>query len=337
MAAFSPTGVRPVVQVHPSDFCNLACAHCYSSSGPDASGVLEPALLHRCLDDAHALGYRDLAVSGGEPLLYGGLADLLTHARALGMHTALTTNGMPLTDRRWDGLAGLVDIVAVSIDGRPAEHDAIRRRQGAYRRTLANLPVLRRSGVPFGFIFTLTQHNVDSLDHVVRLAAETGARSVQVHPLTTTGRAVTDMAGERPDAVERLAALVEAGRTGAALGVRVHVDLVTAGQLVAYRSRMIPERPVLRLVDAAPTLVVRTDGSVVPLSHEVDRALHLGRLADAPLATLAEAWLADGRADALARACEVTWADLADHHPSSPFYWYDEVAARTCPAPPPIH
>ena len=99
MGAFSPTGVRPVLQVHPSEFCNLACAHCYSSSGPSARGELDPALLRRCLDDARALGYRDLAVSGGEPLLYRGLADLLKQARDLGMHTAVTTNGMPLTDR----------------------------------------------------------------------------------------------------------------------------------------------------------------------------------------------------------------------------------------------
>ena len=224
-----------------------------------------------------------------------------------------------------------MNVVAVSIDGPPHEHDAIRRREGAYRRTVANLPVLHRSGVPFGFIFTLTQTNIDSLDHVVRLAAETGARSVQVHPLTTSGRAATEMMGARPDALERLAALVEARRAGAALGVGVQVDLVTAGQLAVYRSRMVPERPVLRLVDAAPTLVVRAGATVVPLSHEIDPSLHLGRLADKPLPLLAEAWIADGRAEALARVCEETWGELAAHHASTPFYWYDEVAARSGP------
>ena len=53
--------------------------------------------------------------------------------------------------------------------------------------------MIRASGVPFGLIFTLTQHNAASLDFVVRLAAEHGARSVQVHPLTLHGRAATDM------------------------------------------------------------------------------------------------------------------------------------------------
>ena len=46
--AAEPTGVRPVLQVHPSRFCNLACAHCYTSSGPQAreelyAGLLRPA------------------------------------------------------------------------------------------------------------------------------------------------------------------------------------------------------------------------------------------------------------------------------------------------------
>jgi hypothetical protein len=97
---------------------------------------------------------------------------------------------------------------AISIDGTPAEHDTIRRREGAFARTVANLEVVRSSGVPFGFICTLTQHNVDSLEFVVRLAAQEGARSVQVHPLTLHGRAATTMPGSRPDGIELAAALI---------------------------------------------------------------------------------------------------------------------------------
>ena len=51
-------------------------------------------LLVGCLQDAKALGYRQLAVSGGEPLLYSELDALLANARDLGMLTTLTSNGM---------------------------------------------------------------------------------------------------------------------------------------------------------------------------------------------------------------------------------------------------
>jgi MoaA/NifB/PqqE/SkfB family radical SAM enzyme len=308
--------------------CNLACAHCYSTSSPRTRQQLELELLTACLDDAAALGYRQLAVSGGEPLLYPALAELLAHAKALGMITAITTNGTLTTPARWERIAPLLDVVAVSIDGRPDEHDAIRRRVGAFARTVANLEVVRRSRVPFGFIFTLTQHNADSIEFVVRLAAEQGAGSVQVHPLTLHGRARTSLPEARPDEIELYAALAEAVRLGRELGPVVHVDAVTREQLLAYRSHLVPSAPVGRLVDVAPVLVVDPGGFVVPLTHEIDTGFRLGSLHDDSLASLASAWMGGGRAEDLADACARTWGELtAANVPTA--YWYEEVAARS--------
>ena len=322
------TGIPPVLQLHPSRCCNIACLHCYSVSGPWHREELPLPLLLTCLRDAAALGYRQLAVSGGEPLLYRSLAQLLAGARALSMVTTLTTNGMLASARRWQPIARLVDVVAVSIDGTPERHDAIRS-TGAFTATVANLAVLRDTGVPFGFIFTLTQFNADDLDFVVRLAARHGARSVQVHPLTLHGRARDMLADARPDGIELAVALFEASRLGSELGVAVHVDALTPAQVLRYRHELVPPRPIQRLMDAAPVLVVEADGMVVPLTHEVDRRVALGSLVDARLTSLSEVWLGDGRADRLALACEQTWAELAAGRLSAPVYWYDEVAART--------
>jgi MoaA/NifB/PqqE/SkfB family radical SAM enzyme len=324
----APTGTEPVLQLHPTRFCNLACAHCYSASSPHTREELSLELLTACLDDAAALGYRQLAVSGGEPLLYTALAELLAHAKALGMITAITTNGTLTTPARWKRIAPLLDVAAISIDGRPDEHDAIRRRAGAFARTVANLDIVRRSSVPFGFIFTLTQHNADRIEFVVRLAAEHGARSVQVHPLTLHGRARASLPDARPDEIELCAALAEAARLGHELGTVVHVDAVTRQQLVLYRSHLAPRGPVGRLVDVAPVLVVDPSGFVVPLTHEVDAAFRLGSLHDDSLASLAGAWVRCGRADDLASACERAWDELTASSVATA-YWYEEVAAHT--------
>jgi pyruvate-formate lyase-activating enzyme len=328
VAEGSPTGIAPVLQVHPTRRCNIACAHCYSGSGPTAREELPLELLSACLEDAAALGYRQLAVSGGEPLLFRPLPELLARARALGMLTTVTTNGMLLTERRWEPLAGVVDVLAVSIDGRPEEHDEIRRHDGAFARTVSNLELVRSSGTPFGLIFTLTQHNADSLESVVRLAAREGARSVQVHPLTLHGRAATTMPGARPDGTELVVALCEAALLAAEVGVVVHVDALSAAQVLAYRDRLVPRRPLERLVDAAPVLVIGADRAVVPLTHELAPGLGLGSLADDGLAALGQRWLEDGRGDALARACARAWDGLAQEPPAA-VYWYDEVAAVT--------
>ena len=286
-------------------------------------------LLSQCLNDAAQLGYRQLAVSGGEPMIYRPLPALLGLARELGMVTTVTSNGMLLSPARWKPLAHLVDVLAISIDGRPDEHDRIRGREGAFSRTMANLPTVRSSGTPFGFIFTLTQHNVDSLDFVVRLAAREGARSVQVHPLTLHGRAAERMRGARPDGIELEAALLGAALLGHELGIAVHVDAVTAAQLLLHFDALVPLRPVRQIVDIAPVLVVDPAGRVIPMTHEISRSLWLGSLLDAPLGELVADWIAAGGGDVLAESCEQTWAELTEGRSPHAVYWYDEVAART--------
>lgn len=291
--------------------------------------ALDLDLLTASLEDAAALGYRQLAVSGGEPLLYDHLADLLTRARALGMLTSVTTNGMLATAERWGRVAPLIDVAAISIDGTPSEHDAIRRRSGAFVATARNLEAIRASGVPFGLIFTLTQHNVDRLDFVVHFAAHSGARSVQVHPLTLHGRAATELPEARPDSLELAVALLEAIRLGRELGIAVHVDALTTDQLRSHRSTLVPTRPVANLTSVAPVLVIDADATVTPLTHEISPRLALGSLEQARLATLARDWLRAGRGDALADACARTWNELIAPPARSAVYWYDEVAART--------
>ncbi len=343
----SPTGVAPVLQLHPTRRCNLACAHCYTSSSPQVSEQLGLEMLTACMQDAALLGYQQLAVSGGEPLLYPELPSLLSRARELGMLTSITTNGMLATSQRWAKICHLLDVVAVSIDGTPQEHDLMRGRQGAYAKTLANLSVIRDSGVGFGFIFTLTQHNVDSLEFVVKLAAQQGARSVQVHPLTLYGRAADTLPDARPDTLELLVAIAEATRLGEQLGVAVHVDAISLQQLHHYRHHLVPALPVRQVTEVAPILIVQADGAVVPLTHDVNQALWLGSLYDAPLGTLAQAWMLSGKANKLIDACEQTWHHLEERHqvgsmvainsmPGSDngnevtpaaVYWYDEVAA----------
>jgi sulfatase maturation enzyme AslB (radical SAM superfamily) len=325
----SPTGIAPVLQVHPSRRCNIECAHCYTLSGPKVRGELPLELLANCLTDAFDLGYRQLAVSGGEPLLYAPLADLLAHARALGMLTTITSNGMLATPARWDTLAPFVDALAISIDGRPAEHDAFRRREGAFARTVANFKNIRSSGVPFGLIFTLTQHNVDSLEFIVRLAAEHSARAVQVHPLTLYGRAAAMLPEARPDGIELSAALLEASRLGRDLGVAVHVDALSLEQLVAFRDHVVPVQPVTVLAEVAPLLVVEANALVMPLTHELSRSFVLGSLTEERLSSLADRWLAAGRGDELAEVCARTWTALTGPNPPLATYWYDEVATRS--------
>src|ERR1700732_2069259 len=172
-----------ILQIHPTRRCNLRCLHCYSSSGPEERGELPVALLADALTDAAAEGYTVASFSGGEPLLYRPLRELLDHAHGRGMATTVTSNGMLL-------------------DGTPASHDRMRADPRAFATMASRLGRLRDSGIPFGFIFTLTQHNLHELEWVAGFAVEQGARLLQIHPLEAAGRATEELAESFPDAVE---------------------------------------------------------------------------------------------------------------------------------------
>jgi MoaA/NifB/PqqE/SkfB family radical SAM enzyme len=285
------TGTRAVLQVHPIRRCNLRCRHCYSSSGPWVSDALDFDILRRALDDAATVGYDVVSVSGGEPLLDSNLLSLLGHARSLGMRTTVTTNGMLLSARRLDELAGLVDVLAISLDGTPETHAWMRGDSRAFSHLARRMPDVRASGIPFGFISTLTMHNVQELEFVFEFAAASGAALVQVHPLEPEGFGA-DLASAVPDATELGFALLEAARLGAEHRIAAQVDLVTHLELDASPDQFLATAP----APAAPLgewlspLVIETDGQVVPLSYGFGRAFALGSLHDASLGTLAGRW-----------------------------------------------
>lgn len=73
-------------------FCNLACGHCYSASGPTVRDALPAAQILDALGALRAEGYEVLSLSGGEPLLYREFEALVRGATALGFCVNLITN-----------------------------------------------------------------------------------------------------------------------------------------------------------------------------------------------------------------------------------------------------
>jgi MoaA/NifB/PqqE/SkfB family radical SAM enzyme len=325
-----PTGETSILQVHPTRRCNLRCLHCYSDSGPDAIEELPIEVLRGVVSDAARLGYSVLSVSGGEPLMYSALTELLRYARAEGMRTQVISNGMLANARQLEGLRPYLDLLAFSLDGPPVDHDRMRGRDGAFAALKRNLEGVRASGVPFGFLFTLTMHNVHQLEWAAQFAVQQGAALLQVHPLEATGRG-TQLDGSVPDEVEGSYALLEAARIQAALhgSLRVHVDLLPRVALAASPERLLasdaptPIRP--RLADLVTPLVVEPDGACVPLEYGFPRALGLGNVRDESLEVLAERWLRD-RYPAFREVCRRAHARASAPGAASVVNWYREVA-----------
>ena len=327
-----PTGAAlRVVQLHVSRRCNLRCSHCYSSSGPDHLDELPLALWHGVIDDAASAGYNVVGFSGGEPLMFRPLRALLLHARSLGLLTTVTTNGMLLDVRHIEALNGAAGLVAISLDGRPESHDRMRGHPRAFATMARRLPALRAAGIAFGFIFTLTQFNLDELIWAAEFALAQGARLLQVHPLEAVGRARERLGTAVPDATELSYAVLAVARLKELVGDRLVIQLDVAGRdamaaapetVFAAADWPALDRPLGELLSP---LIVEADGTVVPVEYAFGRQWALGNLREARLPVLAERWKRERMAGFRTLCQEVQRGATAPEAPAV-INWYGRVA-----------
>ncbi len=126
-------------------------------------------------------------LTGGEPLMYRQLPELVQAARERHLEVQLQTNGSLLS-----GVADFlcevgVVAVTVSLDGPPAVHDAIRGKKGIFQKIAEGIQALvaarkktRRPKPILSVNFTLSKANLDTLPDMVSLVVRLGVDEMQV-------------------------------------------------------------------------------------------------------------------------------------------------------------
>jgi radical SAM protein with 4Fe4S-binding SPASM domain len=187
--------------------CDNDCPHCYAG-GPHETPELDTAAWRTVLDRLADFEVPNVVFTGGEATLREDLPELIAHAEENGLVTGLITNGRGLTPERVRRLeaAGL-DYVQVTLEScDEAAHDAMCRRRGAWRETVAGL---RNCA---GRVFTTTNTTLTTANEAtaiatVRFLKELGVARFGVNAVIMAGRGREERAGAL--SVERVKALVE--------------------------------------------------------------------------------------------------------------------------------
>jgi MoaA/NifB/PqqE/SkfB family radical SAM enzyme len=159
---------RPVPLIYGialTDRCNLACEGCrVSNTGrPDMTWVQVADRLR----DAWSRGFRDVYLSGGEPMLWRDgsrtMEDVVAEARRLGFfHVHVYTNGL-------HGLRTAADLVWVSMDGLPGTFE---RRRGPWFREVERA-VRSREHPRIAVIYTIDRHTAPGIEPFLRWVRDT--------------------------------------------------------------------------------------------------------------------------------------------------------------------
>jgi MoaA/NifB/PqqE/SkfB family radical SAM enzyme len=123
------------------------------------------------LRDLKKLGVLVLDVTGGEPLLYRNLVEMLELAKKMRFMTTVTTNGM-LYPKLAKSLVGKVDALLFSIDSTdPDEHDRIRAMK-SFHLVLEALSTARELKQPIYISHVVTNDSFPHVDEMIRFAKD---------------------------------------------------------------------------------------------------------------------------------------------------------------------
>lgn len=145
--------------------CNLRCQHCFAENfkfrgGKELSNEEWRDVFDQCAD----LGTIAIGFTGGEPLVYPRLFDLIRLSRPERMLTIIVSNGVALTPDLAKRLkdAG-ADVMVISLDSAIAEeHDEFRGREGAFGKTMEAFDIARAAGLKVAAVPTVSHYNIRS-------------------------------------------------------------------------------------------------------------------------------------------------------------------------------
>jgi mycofactocin biosynthetic radical S-adenosylmethionine protein MftC len=169
--------------------CNLACAHCLSSSGRRDPRELTTRQCEAVIDELQRMQVFYVNIGGGEPTIRPDFWHLLQYAVDHQVGVKFSTNGVRITPERARFLASTdyVD-VQVSLDGATAEVNDHVRGPGSYKTATRALENLADAGFRDAKIsVVVTRHNAAQLDDFKALADEYGA-TLRLTRLRPSGR-----------------------------------------------------------------------------------------------------------------------------------------------------
>lgn len=180
------------IKIEVTHSCLLKCVHCSSMADELSTRQMSWLQCERILSEASAMGVREIAFSGGEPLLWGKIPGAVRLASQGGMRVSLYSTGnadnasVLLKEMKENGLSRIIFSV---YSKSPDKHSQITKVEGSLERTLSAVRHCVDIGLQVEFHFVPMSINYRELRDVVELARGLSVSRVSVLRLVPQGRA----------------------------------------------------------------------------------------------------------------------------------------------------
>ena len=129
------------VHIGTTNGCNMHCPHCYMSAGTKQLEIIDLSKTIKLVSELHEIyGELEIVVSGGEPLTYSHIEDLLKGLK--GNHIILFTNGSLISEKNIDVICECCNEIQISFEAvSKKSYEAIRGMN--YKKVLHSVELLK--------------------------------------------------------------------------------------------------------------------------------------------------------------------------------------------------
>ncbi len=168
--------------------CNFRCTFC--SKADSAKEQWDPILLRKVLREARELGLQKVEFTGGEPLLFPGIVDLIVELKDRGITSLVVTNGSLIEREIAARLARAEAMIAVSLTTLQEEKfNKMTGTRGEFPRVLEGIEMLRTAGLgrakpPLLAVQAVaSRDNIEEIPRLEQWAAEQEALFILNRPI----------------------------------------------------------------------------------------------------------------------------------------------------------
>ncbi len=155
--------------------CNLNCKMCYVHLSPEQMGerkLLSTETWVKLIDQAEEAGMMKAVLTGGECLTYAGFDAIYLHLQALGIQTAVLTNGVLLDSERIRFFQQYPPaLIQISLYGSSEEEYEQVCGARRFETVLANINSAKEAKLPLSIAITPNRFLLDGGEPLLRLAA----------------------------------------------------------------------------------------------------------------------------------------------------------------------
>jgi len=328
--------VSRIIQIHPSLNCNLKCKHCYSSSAPGLKNGLDVGLLINILEQASAIGYNVISMSGGEPFLYKSIEELTRQSKSIGYFNSVTSNGMLFETSNTKNTLKYLDLVAISIDGKEESHDTMRSHKGAFKKMLQGVEILKGEIKNYGFIHTLLPDSWKLLPWLTEFAMDHKAGLLHLHPLEMSGRANQNFNGIQftSNDLHKIYIACHYLKTYYGNDLFIQLDLLHKDNIIdnpnfLFHQTFKPEFTCESFSSIFKELIIDDKGDIFPIAYGCSPFFKIGNIASIRKLSEMIEFFMEKKMDSMIRLFNDTYFEIVNHKDFEIFNWSERIIANS--------